>query len=67
MYGVEFYTAVRLEVVGEGVSRREGPASRHCPSHGEKRLSYSSVPGYRRNKPVRRSLVSPVGKSRSWC
>ena len=55
MYGVELYAAVRLAVVGVGLSHRE--AGRRFGIHRrtvKKMLSYSALPGYRRSKPVRR-------------
>ena len=58
VYGAEFYAAVRLAVVEEGLShyetgRRFGIDRRTV----KKLLSYSEPPGYRRTKPVQRPKV----------
>ena len=55
MYGVEFYAAVRLAVVDEGLSHREAARRFGIDRRTVKKmLSYSAPPGYRRTKPVRR-------------
>ena len=55
MYSVELYAAVRLAVIDEG--QRHHEAGRRFGIHRrtvKKMLRYSSPPGYRRTKPVRR-------------
>ena len=55
MYGVELYAAVRLAVVDEGLSHHEAGRRFGIDRRTVKKmLSYSSPPGYRRTKPVRR-------------
>ena len=55
MYGVELYAAVRLAVVEEGLSHHEAGRRFGIDRRTVKKmLSYSSPPGYRRSKPVRR-------------
>ena len=55
MYGVEFYAAVRLAVVEEGLSHREAARRFGIDRRTVKKmLRYSAPPGYRRTKPVRR-------------
>ena len=55
MYGVEFYAAVRLAVVDEGLSRHAAARRFGIDRRTVKKmLSYSAPPGYRRTKPVRR-------------
>ena len=55
MYGVELYAAVRLAVVGEGLSHHEAGRRFGIDRRTVKKmLSYSAPPGYRRTKPVRR-------------
>ena len=54
MYGVEFYAAVRLAVVDEGLSHHEAGRRFGIDRRTVKKmLSYSAPPGYRRTKPVR--------------
>ena len=53
MYGVEFYAAVRLAVVDEGLSHYEAGRRFGIDRRTVKKiLSYSAPPGYRRTKPV---------------
>ena len=55
MYGVELYAAVRLAVVEEGLSHHEAGRRFGIDRRTVKKmLSYSSPPGYRRTKPIRR-------------
>ncbi len=58
MYGVEFYAAVRLAVVDEGLSRHAAARRFGIDRRTVKKmLSYSAPPGYRRTKPVRRTKL----------
>ena len=55
MDGVEFYAAVRLAVVDEGLSHHEAGRRFGIDRRTVKKmLTYSAPPGYRRTKPVRR-------------
>ena len=55
MYGVEFYAAVRLAVVEEGLSHHEAGRRFGIDRRTVKKMPrYSAPPGYRRTKPVRR-------------
>lgn len=59
MYGVEFYAAVRLAVVDEGLSQRAAARRFGIDRRTVKKmLSYSAPPGYRRTKPVRRPKLA---------
>ena len=58
VYGAEFYAAVRLVVVEEGLSHHEtGRRFGIDRRTAKKMLSYSAPPGCRRTKPVQRTKV----------
>ena len=66
MYGVELYAAVRLAVVEEGLSHHEAGRRFGIDRRTVKKmLSYSSPPGYRQTKPVRRPKLDGIaGRAR---
>ena len=58
MYGVELYGAVRLAAVDEGLSHHEAARRFGIDRRTVKKMqSYSTPPGYRRTKPVRRTKL----------